>query len=826
LAQGGVGASANRDKTDGGGGGGGGYYSGGGGQASAPGFTPGGGGGGGSNYRGGSLSNVEFIRGGGGIGNGRIILSWKPPTVDITPPPPPSNLNFTGLVIDNETPTRIFVNTVNLLMETPETNDAWLRPIVRWGKTWDFSDAITVVGERAIPGVMTWATLAGLAPNTLYYVRAWLQDPAGHISESYNQASFWTNRPPEPPELVDPSENRQFSEVENITFNWKHVDPDDPDAMRTWEFHWRQIPFPGSPQTEWQPSIFGEGADLPGNNKSIVLDAGTFQGNRFYEWTVRTMDGAGVWGDWARPNSLYVISETMPPRLTFPINDEAAIGEDPLFMRWVFVDPEAGSTQQKADLRYRAVGTIDWITLYGEPDPGQPGPIQEWVIPNGTFQPGYRYEWSVRTYNEDGFDSDWAEPKTFWAVERPGTGLNVVIGLEPRPEMPPLGCGVNRFFIYDRGGEVFRGELTPIQQFSYGRKRDDISSCTLALNGFGKDCGELLSQLRTWMHEIVVFRDGKRVWEGPISRIDLGVGEAEIEAKDVMNYVYRRIMRQGYNDTAKYHPETDSVSGGYSVVKRATSIVMNCLAYDDPNVLKWMTALDHSDDAIQHRAVPDYSKMAWEEIDDMAAHAGLDYTVSGRRIMFWDTHRPIGRLPEMRDGHFSEPPRITEYGMQLANHLGTTNGQGVYGVAERGMSPGGGVPPFYGWVEQLISAYGETEGTAPEALTRAARAELEQVLARQSDRNIAGRWPAPVIVRVPDNAYLNPDIQVSFDHLIPGVWIPVRAVGTVREVAQWQKLDSVTVTQQGGDEEKIAVVMSPAPNDGLDPDADAASEEG
>ena len=78
---------------------------------------------------------------------------------------------------------------------------------------------------------------------------------------------------------------------------------------------------------------------------------------------------------------------------------------------------------------------------------------------------------------------------------------------------------------------------------------------------------------------------------------------------------------------------------------------------------------------------------------------------------------------------------------------------------------------------------------------------------------------------MPDNATINPDVNLGFDQLVPGVWIPVRATGTLREVSQWQKLDAVAVEQTGDSGERIMVTMSPAPNGGVDPDADAAAAE-
>ena len=80
------------------------------------------------------------------------------------------------------------------------------------------------------------------------------------------------------------------------------------------------------------------------------------------------------------------------------------------------------------------------------------------------------------------------------------------------------------------------------------------------------------------------------------------------------------------------------------------------------------------------------------------------------------------------------------------------------------------------------------------------------------------------MVRVPDNSTLSPDLNVGINQLVPGVWIPIRCDGGIRTVSQWQKLDAVGVRQDANGE-TISVTMGPAPNDGSDPDADAALEE-
>jgi hypothetical protein len=347
------------------------------------------------------------------------------------------------------------------------------------------------------------------------------------------------------------------------------------------------------------------------------------------------------------------------------------------------------------------------------------------------------------------------------------------------------------------------------------------------MNEWDDEARNFYGSLRSWRHELVAFRsngDGgwDRVWEGPITRIAASRSAFEVEAKDVMGYVYRRIMRQGYNDS--YRVINGIQIGQHTVTERAAQIIMNSLAYDDPNVLAYLTPMYDNLDARQSRVVKDYTKTAWEEVDDLAAHAGLDYTTAGRRIILWDTHRPIGRLPEMRDGHFSEEIIVTEYGMSAANVFAVTNNNGLYGVATRGLDANG-LPGPEGFIEQLASSYGENGvGGDTAKLSQAQINARSAGLRSQAQRNISGRWPVPVVVRVPDNSTLSPDLNITINQLIPGVWIPLRGSGGVREVAQWQKLDSMTVTEDGNGE-KISVVMSPAPQAGEDPDEDAAVED-
>jgi hypothetical protein len=489
----------------------------------------------------------------------------------------------------------------------------------------------------------------------------------------------------------------------------------------------------------------------------------------------------------------------------------------------------------------------------------------------------------------------------------------------------PLGCGTYRVYAFDRGGQDRIGEITPLATVQWSRTRDDISSALISTTGFGQDCCELLSQLRAMRHELVIYRDGVRVWEGPITRIAYRYDSVEIEAKDVMQYLFRRVMRAGYNHKYPYFWDPKYKKGdkkhrwGSTVTRTAKSIIQDALVdwrpasdttHDiyrgglDPNVYQYLTVYQYDDDARESRYVFPFQKTVWEEIDDLASNAGMDYVTVGRRIIIWDTSRAIGRTEPLDDSAFMATPVVTEYGASMSTLSVVTDGQGYYGMA------GTDDDYYYGRIEILASSFSSngapdktgipsakaigdayskyaaardnyekypglthteatnlarwerergTPGVTPErqkwldahikplrdrdnkkkalkttmntyrnrweAAKKANAKYADQVqayknnLTSQAIRNQKGRNPAPLTVRIPDNSQLNPAVDLGINDLIPGIWIPLRSRVTCREFAQWQKLDNVTVVYDDSGTEQVQVTMSPAPQNGADPDA-------
>ena len=351
-----------------------------------------------------------------------------------------------------------------------------------------------------------------------------------------------------------------------------------------------------------------------------------------------------------------------------------------------------------------------------------------------------------------------------------------------------LNCENHTAFVYDRGGKRRMFQVLPLTTVRWERLRDDISVATVTIVNPGPDCQKQMLSVSPNRQELVIFRGDERVWEGPISRMAWHRDQIEIEAKDVFHYAYRTIMRSAYSNA---YPNIQTT------VQRAVNVLGELgrkEALDPPiNVLPYVTAYATVDDSQTSRSTIRYQSTVYEDIDSMAWRAGLDYTVIGRRILLFDTHTVWFTTPTVTEADFLGEIIVTQYGMEMATHAAVISGEGALGTA-------GALDPYYGEWEILDTAYNE-EGT---------EAPTEAALTSQAQRNLTGRNPVPLHVRVPDNSQLNPNGTLRMEHLVPGARIPLRATLLTLKVAQMQKLDRVVVTESGDAGEKIAVTLSPA----------------
>lgn len=362
-----------------------------------------------------------------------------------------------------------------------------------------------------------------------------------------------------------------------------------------------------------------------------------------------------------------------------------------------------------------------------------------------------------------------------------------------------LSCEMHTAYLYDRGGRKRLASLDDLSRVKWERRRDDPSTATVYIGTPGIECQKALGLAEAGRTELVIFRGKHRVWEGPIMRISYRGASVELEARDVMVYVVRTIMKGQYNNR---HPNTSTVLARIERILRAELARKEAL--DPPiNVLPYMQFIKatpgQAEDARTTAKTLPYEMTVFEHIDNYAARGGLDYTVVGRRVLFFDVHQKIGQTAMVTADDFIGDPVITQYGMELATYVAHTDGKGNWGDH-------GGTDPYYGLWEVLHQAYDE-DGTDPQKpQDPPTTAELEDQAKRT---HIQGSKP-PLVVRIPDNTRLNPNGVLTITDLVPGVWIPLSASLPGRTVSQMQKLDSMTVEETAENGEEIKVTLSPA----------------
>jgi hypothetical protein len=167
-------------------------------------------------------------------------------------------------------------------------------------------------------------------------------------------------------------------------------------------------------------------------------------------------------------------------------------------------------------------------------------------------------------------------------------------------------------------------------------------------------------------------------------------------------------------------------------------------------------------------------------------------------------HDTLGRAAWVQqvDGHMD-----VWYGGSLAG------ASKIFRTSLTGPSPdiGTGDPymDYYGPWSKVFTVYDEDDTASP------TQADLNS----QAKRNLSGRSPVPIEVRIPDNSGIRLSPGLEIDDLVPGTHMPLLATLNSRRVAQMQKLHQMTVTETP-EGETIQVTLLPATKE------DADEEEG
>uniref|UniRef100_A0AAU7J811 Minor tail protein n=2 Tax=unclassified bacterial viruses TaxID=12333 RepID=A0AAU7J811_9VIRU len=394
---------------------------------------------------------------------------------------------------------------------------------------------------------------------------------------------------------------------------------------------------------------------------------------------------------------------------------------------------------------------------------------------------------------------------------------------------------LHRVMIKDRGGERHVDELRDITQLVWNRERSKTSRAEIIVSGAAcQSQRDLLNDIAdaTHRYEVVIYRGNDRVWEGPIIQTETGASIAVIVAHDGKEYWDNTPLSQDW-------PISTGATGGPSDPVPMTNRI--------ETIIEWELTTDYQARIGTGSSAEVVTIPRWEQLDppinmllhldvrhsptlytrsdtvafqmqlgehlDALSEGNLDYCVIGRRVVIWDSAYAIGRTRTLTESDFYGDVRVIAAGTDhsIIGHVSATRpdnpdsdgrplppvGPGVV----RGVGNAGRADDYYGVWTRLTSSNEEEGGEEP----------TQDELNSQASRTIAGRTPVPVEIRIPDGAGIRLGPDLSIQHLVPGVIMPVLANLNIRRIAQDQRLDSVRVTETPAGEQINVSLTSAGP---------------
>src|SRR6476469_224922 len=287
------------------------------------------------------------------------------------------------------------------------------------------------------------------------------------------------------------------------------------------------------------------------------------------------------------------------------------------------------------------------------------------------------------------------------------------------PHGGPLGCCVTTASIWDRCLNRKVVDLDDVNCLQYGRELDDLSEANATVGRNGRCC-EVLDQVRTWRHALVIHRCGQLVWSGPILRITYNLDDTVIEAVDGIGWLDRRLVR-----------ETREVGGSLADIARG--IIDEALEHPDGEQDE--TCLRFQYLGCEHEGCRKYEACQTTAAAELRqlARGPLNFTALGQQVMVWCGGATLGRTTTLQDKDFMGALSVVEDGYSLATAV-CVQGKGVTGYC-------GGTDPYYGLVEVTIKD--DTITTQQDADTLACQ-------------EVAARSRPPLVLSVPDGIRLDP----------------------------------------------------------------------
>lgn len=384
--------------------------------------------------------------------------------------------------------------------------------------------------------------------------------------------------------------------------------------------------------------------------------------------------------------------------------------------------------------------------------------------------------------------------------------------VEPFPPTPPLpamtgqlGCGIYDVFIFTRGlGEIV-GRV-PFNQLTWTRVLDDTSSTEVTIDGVSnagtmQACCQLLGSINPWEHELALYRNGLRVWSGPVVKMSYPSETVIIDALDLSSWLGVRNLHENHNDV-----QQDLASIWLEYVTDAMSIENSAGLYAHIQALTGVLA--------DRLYTEDMHTLAADAISELA-RTGLDWycvdrLMTGGPVSVQPAAYPDAQpIPTLIDASFYTAPTVERDGNLMGNC--------IYSNA-MGSGPGGNA---------IFGEYGPDFPSTPDHVPQPAAPDYAAIEAQfgrieriyqetkildqpSADQNAATRYDLLKLpVDVISSGSLLPTAGIDIRQLVPGSIQNVHLSRACVQIASPYRLKQLTVTANSDGSESVEGAWEP-----------------
>lgn len=499
--------------------------------------------------------------------------------------------------------------------------------------------------------------------------------------------------------------------------------------------------------------------------------------------------------------NLYAISATSQPTIT--ITAVAQSEPDPGVALTVNLDNESDIQTWAI---YRVVNGVQQLLFNGTGNTLPDGSVWVDTGPPGCIPLTYVV---VVDRTTGGSDTDTSNAVTYVPPGGCSQGGQAV-GEQPTS----LGCAETySAVIHWRGGALPypSASMERLTDVKWSRTINDRSDAeiTVLKGNISPECCEAIGKAEPWVHELTIYRDTDLVWQGPIIATTARRDSITINASDVFAWLDKLV------NTFDVRYVTAAADGFGRRMAPITYIAWNHLRLnleesslsvppDYPGIMDYIVRRDtglptikvEKDGSSNTTAWAEYMGNIWREW----AKRGLTWTTIGRRLLLRGKPTNATRaLARLTLDDFAGEVEVIKDGSTAATY-GFASTQDAQDISEDGDK----VPSKVLGTGRIGTAYGRLD-----VLVNIQEEKVSDADLRAAAKNaIAGRYPVPLTISIPDGSSLTTTAPVRMEQLVPGERFDVLADAYCTPIVQGFMLSDVDVSWQQGSE-KVAISLVP-----------------